>query len=223
VEHGHLVLCEGIIKACQDTMADWPDFVPHAFFADKIMLQRATGASSFYLLHGIQPILPFDLTEASFLVEGFHGNMSPTELLALKIQQLAKQPEDIRHAAQLLKKIHCTSCEQFERRYIRKLQKTDFKPGKMVMAWNSRIEKSWDKKFQRCYLGPFEVVHKTKGGSYVLIELSDVIHKQGYMASRLLPYFIRSDQLLHQLGTSGSDGMEEQSEEEEESDEVGQA
>jgi hypothetical protein len=223
VERGHFVLCGGIIKACQDNVADWPDFVPHAFFADKIMPRRATGASSFYLLHGIQPILPFDLTEVSFLVEGFHANMSPTELLALQIQQLAKQPEDIWRAAQLLKKMHCASRKQFERRYICKLWKTDFKPGKMVMAWNSHIEKSWDKKSQQHYLGPFEVVRKTKGGSYVLKELSGVIHQQGYAASRLLPYFIQSDQLLHHLGTSGSDDVEEQSEEEEESDEVGQA
>jgi hypothetical protein len=65
-------------------------------------------------------------------------------------------------------------------------------------------------------------VHKTKGGSYVLKELTGVIRQQGYMTSPLLPYFIQSKQLLHQLGTSSITNMEEQSKEKEESDKVGQ-
>jgi hypothetical protein len=65
--------------------------------------------------------------------------MSPTELLALWRQQLAKQPEDIWCAAQLLKKMHCASHEQFEWWYICKLQRADFKLGEVIRAWSDKV------------------------------------------------------------------------------------
>jgi hypothetical protein len=40
-------------------------------FADRITISKVTGFSPFQLLHATDPILPFDLTEATFMVEGF--------------------------------------------------------------------------------------------------------------------------------------------------------
>ena len=83
VERGHFNIREAIIKACKGNVNKWPDHVSHAFFADRVTIQRATGFSPFYLLHGVHPVLPFDLAEASFLVEGFQKQMSTSDLLAL--------------------------------------------------------------------------------------------------------------------------------------------
>jgi len=43
------------------------------------------------------------------------------------------------------------------------------------------------------YLGPYEVVRQTKGGSYILMEMDGHIGRQGYAAFRLLPYITRFD------------------------------
>ena len=74
---------EGLIKACEGDINQWPDYVHHAFFADKVTTRRATGFSPFYLLHGVDPVLPLDLLEATYLISGFSPNMSSSDLLAL--------------------------------------------------------------------------------------------------------------------------------------------
>jgi hypothetical protein len=50
----------------------WPEKVRQALFAENITTSRVTGWSPFYLLHSVHPILPFDLTEATF-----YGRRSP--------------------------------------------------------------------------------------------------------------------------------------------------
>ena len=93
---------EGLVKACEGNINRWPDYVHHAFFADKVMTHQATGFSPFYLLHGIDPVLPLDLLEATYLISGFSPNMSSSNLLALQIKQLQKLPDDIDKAAETL-------------------------------------------------------------------------------------------------------------------------
>ncbi len=39
---------------------------PPSFFADKVTTSRVTGFTPFYLLHGMDPVLPFDLMESTF-------------------------------------------------------------------------------------------------------------------------------------------------------------
>ena len=103
VERGHWNIREALVKSCKGKLNKWPELVPHAFFAERVTVRRQTGYSPFYLLHGVQPVLPFDLTEATFLVEGFIKNMSTSDLLALRIRQLEKHPDDLAKAAEVLK------------------------------------------------------------------------------------------------------------------------
>ena len=104
VERGHFIIRESILKACEGHVEKWPDYVHHAFFTDRITISQSTGFSPYYLLYGVEPILPFDLAEMTLLVDGFHAGRTTTELLALRIRQLRKKPEDIAKAAALLKK-----------------------------------------------------------------------------------------------------------------------
>ncbi|EPQ49922.1 hypothetical protein GLOTRDRAFT_51378, partial [Gloeophyllum trabeum ATCC 11539] len=113
-ERGHFIIREGIIKACEGDISQWPSKVHHAFFADKVTTRRASGFSPYWLLHGVDPVLPFDLVEASFLVEGFRSGMSSEDLLALRIRQLEKRPEDINAAAKALAKGRWQAKLQFE-------------------------------------------------------------------------------------------------------------
>ena len=83
VERGHFTIREGLVKACEGNINRWPDFVHHAFFADRVTTRRATGFSPFYLLHGVDPVLPLDLLEVTYLVPRFVPNMSSSDLLTL--------------------------------------------------------------------------------------------------------------------------------------------
>ena len=187
------------MKACQENPNQWPNHVRHAFFSDKFTINMSTGSSPFFLLHGVHPVLPFDLLEATALVEGFKTGMSRTELLTLRMRQLEKRQEDLDKAAELLTQTRLRSKEQFERRFKRRLFTDNHKEGALVLVRNTTVEKSMNRKSKPRYLGPFEVVRRTKGGSYVLKELDGSIWSQKVAAFRILPYILRDPEKLQEL------------------------
>jgi len=117
VERGHFILREAIIKACRNKITEWPEHIAGMVFADRVTISHVTGFLPFQLLYGTDPILLLNLAKAIFLVEGFRNRMSTEELLVLCARQLAKHPEDIRKAAETLKKAHFNSKDQFEKRF----------------------------------------------------------------------------------------------------------
>lgn len=212
VERGHFIIREGIVKSCQGNINQWPSKVHHAFFADKCITRKSTGFSPYYLLYGVDPVLPFDLTEATFLVHGFHSGMKTEELLALRIRQLEKRPEDIAQAAAAIVQSRLRSKEQFEKVFRRRLTSHVFEEGDLVLVRNSQVEKELDKKHKPRYLGPFQIVRRTKGGSYVLKELDGTVSRRGVARFRLLPYVPRAGVHLPQVE------FEERSDDDKESD-----
>ena len=108
--------------------------------------------------------------------------MTSEELLSLCIQQLEKRPDDFHSAYTTLQKSHLHSKAQFERRYTRRLFRSSYQPGDLVLVCNSQVEKELDHKSKPRYLGPFEVVHRTQGGSYILKEMDGTISARGIAA-----------------------------------------
>ena len=146
VEGGHFFIREAIVKACKGDISKWPDHVHAAFFADSITTGRSRGFTPYYLLHGTDPVIPFDLVEATFLVKGLHSNTDTSDLLALRIQRLEKHPEDTALAAQKLAESRFKSKEQFERRYAKRSTKNIYQRGDLVLVRNSRVEEELDRK-----------------------------------------------------------------------------
>jgi hypothetical protein len=209
VERGHFTLREALVKACRGRITHWPDLLAEVVFADRVTVSKVTGFSPYQLLHATDPILPFDLTEATFLVEGFRSRLSTAELLALHARQLGRHEEDIKKAAETLKAARFKSKEQFERRFIKKLQKEHYKSGELVLLRNTRVEASLNRKTQPRYLGPFEVGRKTRGGAYELLELDGTPYPLNNVAAfRLLPYISR-DHWFMKRGWLGDDEEDE--------------
>ncbi|KAJ6532997.1 hypothetical protein B0H19DRAFT_965454 [Mycena capillaripes] len=199
VERGHFILRESIIKACGGNINLWPLKLAAAVFTDRVTFRRATGQTPFYTLHGFHPILPFDLTESTYLVEGWKSNMSPSDLLALRIRQIEKRPEDMHQAAARLHASRIHSKEEFERRYHARFYREVYLPDELVLVRNSRIANDLGRKTKPKWLGPYAIVRRTKGGSYVLRELSGAFSLQGISATRLLPFISRDDPRLAEL------------------------
>jgi hypothetical protein len=193
VERGHFIIREAITKACEGELYHWPEKVAHAFFADRVITRRSTGFSPYYLLHGVEPILPFDLTEATYLVEGFTKGMETEDLLAARIRQLELREDDLQRAVEAITRQRMSSKEQFERRFAHQLSKKEYEEGELVLVRNSRIEKELNRKTKDRYLGPYEVVKRTQGGSYALREMDGAPLARGVAAFRLLPYHPRGN------------------------------
>jgi hypothetical protein len=211
VERGHFILREAIIKSCErDTnghIKNWHKHIELAAFADRVTISSVTGYSPYYLLHGTHSILPFDLSEMTFLVDGFKPDMTTEELLTLRIRQLRRHPDDISKAAKALKKARFASKEQFEKRYKRRLSRRHFNTGELVLIRNSAIEASVGSKTKTedRYLGPYVVVRRTKYGAYIIREPDGAQHQTAYAAFRFLPYISHSNPLLRDLSEDQQD------------------
>jgi len=219
VERGHFTIRESLMKSCGDKPGSWPLHVPLAFFADKISTSKVTGCSPFYMLHGVHPVLPFDLTEATFMIEGYHNGISSSDLLALRIQQLQKRPEDLEKAAESLIKARFRSKAQFEKRFFRRLKRTLLKVGDLVLIRNTRIEQEMNRKHKPCYLGPYVLREQRKSGTWAIKELDGTPIRTAVAGFRILPYVARKSQILRNLAEE-SDDSELGSESEDEDEEI---
>jgi hypothetical protein len=195
------VLREAIIKACKGDTSRWPEKVAAAVFADRITISRVTGFSPYELLHATQPLLPLDLVEATFLVENIRAGMTTSDLLALRMRQLQKHPDDVARAARVLKKARFISKLQFEQRFIKRLFRDEYKKGELVLVRNTAIELSHNRKSLPRYLGPFQVDERSSEKSYILRDLDGSLQKKRTAAYRLLYYFI-------QFGSNASHGLQ---------------
>ena len=211
VEQGHFTLREALIKSCAGKVSDWPWKLAAASFSDRVTVSRVTGFSPYQLLHATDPVLPFDLTEATFLVDGYRSGMSTAELLALRARQIERHEDDIKKAAATLQKARFRSKQQFERRFKRKLSNIQHKPHALVIVFNSEVEYKLNRKHQDKYLGPYEVIRRTRNGAYWLKELDGAIHRTPYAARRLLPFITRDHWFMctHTQDEDNSDDDEE--------------
>ena len=95
VERSHRTIQDSIVKACDGNIACWPSITPHVFWVDRVTIRRDTGFSPFYMAHSIELILPFDLTEATFLVPKLDKPLLHVDLIAIQARQLEKWESDL--------------------------------------------------------------------------------------------------------------------------------
>lgn len=140
-------------------------------------------------------MLPCDLTEATFMVREFTPGMDDIDLLAARIQQLLMLPGDVERAASILRKSRFRHKEAFERKFERRMVRSGYHPGDLVLLRNNSIEDtvSIERKVANRYMGPYEVVRRTQGGSYVLAEMNGTPLRTSVAAFRLIPYVQRKE------------------------------
>ena len=68
VEQHHLDVQEAIIKSTLGGEFRWHTATHSVFWAEHVTMLRSTSLSLYFVVHGVKPLFPFDLTEATFLV-----------------------------------------------------------------------------------------------------------------------------------------------------------
>jgi len=53
------------------------------------------GLTLYYMVYGIEPLLPFDITEATFLIAPILMPLSTVDLLVVRAHMLQKHDEDL--------------------------------------------------------------------------------------------------------------------------------
>ena len=192
VERQHRTIWESIVKACEGDISKWPTTAPHAFWADRATTRKSTGHTPFYMAHGIEPILPFDITLATFLVPDIPPKLDTAGLLAIRMRQLQKREDDLATIHTNILRSRFKSVQQFERTFEKTIKDLNFQPGTLVLVRNSSIETDPGRKSKPRYVGPMVVVRRTPNGSYRLAELDGSVSKLRFAAFRLVPYHTRS-------------------------------
>ena len=192
VERRHRDVREAIMKAAEGIEEKWPSVIHQVFWAERVTIQKATGLSPYYMAHGVEPLLPFDLAEATFMLELTDAPMTTAELLATRARALMRRKQDLDMVHERIVAARMKSAEEFMERTKHTMRNIAHEPGDLVLVRNSRVHADLNRKTKPRYIGPMVVVRRTLGGSYVLAELDGAIGKTRYAAFRLVPYHPRS-------------------------------
>ncbi|SRR6266702_5067049 len=84
------------------------------------------------------------------------------------------------------------SAQDFERRYAHTIKTPSFKPGELVLVWNSVVKSEHSRKTKPWYFGTMVVLTESRNGSYQLAELDGAVSKLRYATFHLVPYHSQS-------------------------------
>jgi hypothetical protein len=73
IERPHYNVREAIVKTAGSDIAHWYKYAPYVFWAERVTTKRSTGHSPFYMAHGVEALLPFDVEEATHLLAPVTG------------------------------------------------------------------------------------------------------------------------------------------------------
>ncbi|KIO13205.1 hypothetical protein M404DRAFT_92706, partial [Pisolithus tinctorius Marx 270] len=209
VERRHYDVCEAIMKSCENNDCHWHTVAHSVFWAERVTILKSTGLSPYFMVHGIEPLFPFDLAKATFLLPlsrddatllttvlgAYAGVMvmtTTTDLIAWRARQLQKRQDDLDQVCGNILRARFQSIQQFETTFQHHIKDHNFAPSTLVLVHNSHIEKELNRKTKLQYTGPMVVLRWTTGGSYLLAELDGSISKLCFAAFCLLPYHPRS-------------------------------
>ncbi|KZT31425.1 hypothetical protein SISSUDRAFT_961052, partial [Sistotremastrum suecicum HHB10207 ss-3] len=183
---------ESILKICGDNIKQWPILLHHVMWADRTTTRKATGHSPYYMVHGIEPLMPFDIAEATYLVPDITQPLSQKTLIELRTQQLLHRQADLDQAQEQVAERRRQAAAQYEKRLHAVIQDFDFPPRSLVLVRNVTIDSDISRKYAKRYNGPYIVVKRWPHGSYTLAELDGTISRLRFSANRLVPYHTRS-------------------------------
>ncbi|KIJ60530.1 hypothetical protein HYDPIDRAFT_177375 [Hydnomerulius pinastri MD-312] len=184
------------IRGCNGDITQWPALAHHVVWANRVTSRKSTGHTPFYMAHGVEPLLLFDITEATFLLPEVTTKLNTDNLVAIRVRQLAKRDEDVAIIHDRVLRTRLTSITDFEKRFANSIHDHDFKPGAFVLVLDKKAEAAPNAKCKPRYFGPMVVVSRSRTGSYRLAEVDGTISKLKFADFRLIPYHAHSPKPL---------------------------
>lgn len=90
IERAHFDIRQALVKATGGDVKKWYYFLKPVLWSDRITPRRGLGCSPYFLSTGAEPILPFDIVEATWLVNPPGRILSREELIGYRAQALSK-------------------------------------------------------------------------------------------------------------------------------------
>ncbi|KIK64477.1 hypothetical protein GYMLUDRAFT_161166, partial [Collybiopsis luxurians FD-317 M1] len=180
---------ESLVKAADGNATAWSPQAHSVFWAEHVTPCRLVGVSPFYLAHGFHPVLPLDIEEVSYLLPAPHSTLSTTDLLARRARELQKRLMDLESMRKKIYKNCLDWVRKLELDHRRSIRQFEFSLGDLVIVRNTRIEKGLLAKNRMHYMGLLVVIHRNRGGAYIVAELDGTVWHCPVSAFWVLPYF----------------------------------
>jgi hypothetical protein len=123
------------------------------------------------LMYGKKPVMSIERTIASWAALEWRNEMSREELLAARIRQLERRPEDVMRATERLRTARIRNKERFDRTH--RLRPKKIEEGDWVLVYDNSLDNQHKaaRKFVRRWFGPYVVTSIDDNGTYQLAEL----------------------------------------------------
>lgn len=95
IENCHFHVQESLILAADGDATKWSPTAPSVFWSERTVTLCSIGTSPYFLAHGVHPILPIDVVEATYLLPPPDSFISTMELIACQSCELQKRLEDL--------------------------------------------------------------------------------------------------------------------------------
>jgi hypothetical protein len=166
IENAHRPIRDALVKICKGDMQFWNRHTSYLFWADRVTTRRILGMSPFQAATGIEPLLPFDITEATFLFPTFDSKLSDAQLIEFRATQLERREDELAAIEERVIRARFRSTADFEKRHQHVIHDYNFVAGDLVLVLNKKIEKGTNRKCRPRYFGPLVVAKRLRSGAY---------------------------------------------------------
>src|SRR6202142_53322 len=196
IEHSHFDVRQSLFKTVDGDEKCWSTGAYSIFWAERITIKRSMGCSPYFVATGVHPLIPMDISEATYLQPPPNSVLSMTDLIARRAIALQKRKEHINTLYSKIYSAWLKAAIRFEKEHGRTIHDYDFKQGSLVLIRNTQIEKSLNRKMCARYTGPLIIVSCNYGGAYIICELDGTVFHRPIAAFRVIPYFARKKLVL---------------------------